>query len=451
MSDPNTHPRVAPGPKGGGIFGALWEFHEDPIGLLERNAETYGDVTRFRFFHMPVYQVVHPDDVRTVLVDSEGAFVKGIAMEAFRPLVGTGLLVNEGESHRRQRRMMQPAFHKQRVVGYGEEMLLAAQAIRDTWTPGQEVDMEAEMSRLTLRIAARTLFGAGISDEDAGDVAAAVAAFTQWYHQSTHPLGALLQRLPTRATRELKGGKGLLNLIVDEMIAARRAGGDTGDILSMLVFARDAEGDGAAMDDEHIRDEAVTLLIAGHETTGATLAWAWWLLSCHPEVADRLAAEVNAATGGAPPTVADLPRLSYAEGVFAETLRLYPSAVSLPRQATRDVVLGGFSVPKGAIVMPATWCTHRDPRWWEEPLAFRPERWTAEERAKRPKYAYFPFSGGARVCIGEAFAWMEGTLVLATLAQRWRARLRPGHTVTPEALFTLRPKEGLPMTLERRG
>jgi cytochrome P450 len=218
----------------------------------------------------------------------------------------------------------------------------------------------------------------------------------------------------------------------------------------MLVFARDAEGDGAAMDDDHVRDEAITLLVAGHETTGATLAWAWSLLAAHPDVAARLHAAIDAAVGDRDPTVEDLPALEYARMVFAEALRLYPSATALPRQAVKPVVLGGYTVPKGAVVMAGAWSCHHDARFWDDPEAFRPERWAAEAKATRPKFAFFPFGGGARVCIGEAFAWMEGTLVLATLARRWTAAAAAGHTVVPEALFTVRPKGGLPMVLTRR-
>ncbi len=467
MSTPHATPRPPterpPGPTGGHpIYGNLWEFHEDPVAFQMRVVRECGDIARFRFFHLPVYLLANPDDIRTVFVDPEGAFVKGMALDGFRPLVGKGLLLNEGESHRRQRRMMAPAFHRQRVAGYGEVMVEEARALSARWAADAaagrtRVDMDTEMNRLTLTIAARTLFGAGITDTEARDVAEAMSAFTQWYHQSTHPFGALLQALPTEATRSFKAAKKKLGAVVDRMIASRRAGGDTGDILSMLVFARDAEGDGTpgsdggGMSDEHVRDEAITLLVAGHETTGATLAWAWALLAEHPDVAAKLRAE--AAALGEPdrdPTVEDVPRLPYARAVFAEALRLYPSATALPRQAVKPVVLGGYTIPKGAIVMAAAWSCHHDARFWDEPAAFRPERWLdgAPEATARPKFAFFPFGGGARVCIGEAFAWMEGTLVLATLARTWTATVVPGHAVIPEALFTVRPKGGLPMVLE---
>jgi cytochrome P450 len=302
---------------------------------------------------------------------------------------------------------------------------------------------------LALGVAARTLFGAGLTDAEYQDVAEAVSGFVQWYHQTTHPLGLLLQRLPTRATREFKAGKHRLSTVIARIVADRRQSPGT-DILSRLIGARDTESDGAAMSPEHLHDEAVTLLLAGHETTGATLAWAWHMMALHPEIGDRLAAEVHAQVGDATPTGRDLPKLTYARWIFAETLRLYPSAIALPRQAQKPVELGGYTAPQGMLVMVATWCTHRDSRWWEDPLEFRPERWDPARASDRPRFAYYPFGGGARACIGEEFAWNEGALVLATLAQRWRAKRLPGREVRPEALFTVRPRGGLPMVVEAR-
>lgn len=443
---PRTQP---PGPKGQFLLGSVMDFHHTPLAFLMENARLYGDICRFSFMGIPAYQLNHPDDVRTLLVDSEGNFVKGMALESFRPLIGKGLLLNEGESHRRQRRMMQPPFHRQRIAGYAEQMLQKTRECRDRWQDGQTVDMAEEMNRLTLGIAASTLFGSSLSDAEMKAVSDAVKAFTQWYHQSTHPLGLLYQLLPTRATRAFKKGKRALDQVVDRVIEERRREGDRGDILSMLVFARDVEGNGAAMSDDHVHDEAVTLLIAGHETTAGTLAWAWWLLSQHPDVAEKLRREVQEVAGDREIVASDVPRLKYAEGVFAEALRLFPSAMALVRQATKPVEMRGYTIPKGAVVMAAAWVTHRDPRFWDAPERFMPERWTPEARASRPKFAFYPFGGGARVCLGEAFAWMEGTLVLAALAQRWKATPLPQFEAVPEALFTVRPKGGLPMTLHR--
>ena len=327
-------------------------------------------------------------------------------------------------------------------------MASAARRVAVSWTDGQTVDMDVEMNRLALGVAARTLFGAGLSEAEYQDVAGAMSSFVQWYHQSTHPLGPLLQLLPTHATRDFKAGKRRLSAVIARIVADRRQH-PAADILSRLLNARD-EGEGAAMSAEHLHDEAVTLLIAGHETTGATLAWAWHLMALHPEIGDRLAAVVHAAIGDEPPEVRDLPKLTYARWIFAEALRLYPTAIALPRQAQKSVVLGGYTAPKGTLVMVATWCAHRDPRWWEAPLEFRPERWDPARASDRPKFAYFPFGGGARTCIGEEFAWTEGALVLATLCQRWRAKGLPGRNMHPEALFTVRPRGGLQMVVQAR-
>jgi cytochrome P450 len=437
------------GPKDHPVYGGLSRYHDDPIAFLEHNAAAYGDVSAFRFFHLPVWQLNHPDDVRRVLIDPEGTFTKGITMESFRPLLGKGLLVAEGETHRRQKRLMVPAFHRTALAGYNEEMVSAARRVAASWTDGQRVDMDLEMNRLALGVAARTLFGTGLSDAEYQHVAEAVSGFVQWYHQSTHPLGPLLQHLPTRATRAFAAGRRRLSGVIERIVAERRQSPGA-DILSRLLSARDLEGDSAAMSPEHVHDEAITLLIAGHETTGATLAWAWHLMALHPDTADRLAAEVRAAVGDAPPDGQDLPKLSYARWIFAEALRLYPPAIALPRQAQRSVVLGGYTAPEGTLVMVATWCAHRDARWWDAPLEFRPERWDPARSSARPRFAYFPFGGGSRACIGEEFAWNEGALVLATLAQRWRAKGVPGPELRPEALFTVRPRGGLPMVVEAR-
>ncbi|MCB9797773.1 MAG: cytochrome P450 [Alphaproteobacteria bacterium] len=437
-----------PGPSSGALLGNLMRFHTDPMGFLEDNARAHGDLVGFRFLGMPAVQVNHPDALREVLVNAEGAFVKGLGVEGFRPLVGQGLLLNEGEDHRRQRRLMQPAFHRQRIQGYGAVMLEEALAVRARWQEGQRVDMAEEMMGLTLRVAARALFGAQVSEADIVEVAQAMQAFTTWYHQSTHPAAPLLQALPSRVNREMRAGRAALVALVDRFIAARQGEGEAEDILSMLLAARD-EQDGRSMDLAHVRDEAVTLLVAGHETTAATLTWAFWLLDQHPEVAARLRQEIEAATGGRPPELEDLPQLGYARRVFAETLRLYPSAVALPRQAAKATTLRGHEIREGTMLLLGAWVVHRDPRFWEQPERFDPDRFLPERSEGRPKHAYLPFSSGARTCIGEAFAWMEGTLVLSALAQAWAPRLEEGHVVQAEALFTLRPKGGMPMVIGR--
>lgn len=431
------------------FFGHLNEFHDDPLGFMERCA-ALGDISALRFLNLRGFMLVHPDHVRAVLVEQQGNFVKGMATEGFRPLMGQGLFLNEGEGHKRQRRMMQPLFHKDAIQRYTSVMLEEIAAADARWQDGARVDMAEEMNQLTLNIAARTLLGTGVTEEESAAIREAMSAFSLWYHQSTHPLGPLLQALPTAATRRFKSGKRGLSEVLLRMIRARREAGEGTDLLSRLVFARDTEGDGAGMSEELLHDEALGLLIAGHETTAATLCWAWSLLSAHPEVADRLAAEAEAIACNRTLQMEDLANVPLAEQIFCETLRLYPSANALPRQAAKDVEIGGVPMPAGTLILVSAWCTHRDPRWWPDPLAFQPERWTPEARAARPRFAWYPFGGGAKGCIGENFARVEGALVLAELARRWRARVAQGHKIEIETLFTLRPKGGMPMILERR-
>jgi cytochrome P450 len=319
MTDPARRARgetpLGPaGPKDHLIYGSLARYHKDPIAFLERNAAVYGDVSAFRFLHLTTWQINHPDDVRRVLADPEGAFTKGITMESFRPLIGKGLLLAEGEAHRRQKRLIAPPLHGVPLAGYAEEMAAAARRVATSWTDGQTVDMDVEMNRLALGVAARTLFGAGLTAAEYQDVAEAVAGFVQWYHQSTHPLGPLLQLLPTRATRGFKAGKRRLSAVITRLVNERRRS-PADDILSRLIQARDTESGGAAMSPEYLHDEAITLLIAGHETTGATLAWAWHMMALHPDAGDRLAAEIHAAVGDASPNGQDLPRLAYARWI----------------------------------------------------------------------------------------------------------------------------------------
>jgi cytochrome P450 len=267
----------------------------------------------------------------------------------------------------------------------------------------------------------------------------------------TTPLADLIERLPLPSTRRLQRATARLDALIYQMIAERRASGeDRGDLLSMLLLAEDPEGDGGGMSDRQVRDEALTIFLAGHETTANALSWAFYLLSQHPQVADRLGAELDVALGGRAPTVADLPNLRYAEMVFAETLRLYPPAWVIGRRAVSPFEAGGYQLPAGSIALASQWVIHHDPRYFPDPYRFDPERWLPEPRAARPKFSYFPFGGGPRACIGEPFAWMEGTLLLASLARRWRPALLPGHPVALQPSITLRPRHGLRMSLMPR-
>jgi cytochrome P450 len=318
------------------------------------------------------------------------------------------------------------------------------------WRPGERFDAAAEMGRLTLAIAAETMFGADLEGE-AEELGRALTDSLELFDLLTVPFSEQLLRLPLPRTRRFHAARERLDRTIYRLIAERRARGeDRGDLLSMLLEAQDAEGDEGADGDMQLRDEALTLFLAGHETTANALAWTWFLLAQHPAVERRLHAELDAVLGGRPPTVGDLPRLRYARMVLSEAMRLYPPAWAVARLALEDYRVGPYTAPRGSIVLMSQWVTHRDPRWWPEPERFDPDRWTPEGEAGRPRFSYFPFGGGPRVCIGEAFAWMEGTLVMAAIGQRWRLRLAPGARVAPRPLITLRPRDGMPMLAERR-
>jgi cytochrome P450 len=435
----------------GGLFGipALLRFTRDPLRFLTSMAQADGEIVHYRLARRDVYLLKHPELVREVLVTRQHEFAKGEGLRWARRFLGDGLLTSEGERHTRQRRLAQPAFHRQRIAAYGEVMVAHAAAARDRWQDGQEVWLDREMVRLTLAIAGRTLFGAD-TEALSGEVGGALTDIMRLFPRFANPFAFVLNALPLPANARYERARRRLDSIVYRLIEeGRRDGRDRGDLLSMLMMARDEDG-GPGMTDVQLRDEVMTLLLAGHETTANALGWTLHLLAHNPEVEARLHHELDDVVGPRLPTVEDLPRLGYAERVLAEGMRLFPPAWAIGRRALRDQELGAARVPADALVLSSPWLMHRDPRFFPEPLRFDPDRFTPEARAARPKLAYFPFGAGARGCIGEAFAWMEGVLVLATLAQRWSLRAAPGHPVEPHALITLRPRYGLRMTARRR-
>ena len=441
-----------PGPKGRLLVGVLPEFRKDPAGFLEKVARQYGDVVYIPLGRQHIYYVGHPDAIRDVLVTHQNKFKKSRMLERARVLLGDGLLTSEGGHHRRQRRLVQPAFHRDRLAGYGAVMVERAAIARDRWQSGQLFDVLQEMMRLTLAIVAKTLFSTDV-DSEADDIGTALTQVFDLFEVILMPFSELLEKLPLPAVRRFKRARKRLDETIYRLIAERRASGrDTGDLLSMLLLARNDEGDeegSGGMTDVQVRDEALTLFLAGHETTADALTWAWYLLSQNPQAEAAFHAELDRALAGRLPSFDDLPQLRYTESVFAEALRLYPPAWGIGRRALEDYPVGGFVIPARSVVLMSPYAVHRDPRWFADPLVFRPERWLTED-ASRPKFAYFPFGGGARVCIGERFAWMEGTLILAAIGQRWRLRLEPGHRVENHARITLRPKYGMRMIAERR-
>jgi cytochrome P450 len=437
---------VPPGPPGAPLLGHLLAFRRDPLGFFQRAARDYpGDLVRFRQGPRDVYLVTSPELVKEVLVSRQHDFGKGRGLQWAKLFLGEGLLTSEGEFHTRQRRLAQPAFHRQRISAYAQDMVTRAVKARERWREGETLDLDVEMMRLTLAIASSTLFGADVEEEAAHireDLATIVALFPRFQL----PLFGLIQKLPLPSNARFARAVARLDSIVYRVVAERRRDGrDRGDLLSMLLLAQDEEG-GGGMTDRQLRDEVMTLLLAGHETTSNALLWTWYLLSLNPVAEERWREELRAVLGGRAPTIDDVPALRYTEMLLAESMRLFPPAWGVGRRALRDVTLGGFMVRAGCIVALSPYVMHRDERFWPDPLRFDPERFTPEARAARPRFAYFPFGGGARSCIGEPFAWMEGVLLLAAIGQRWRLRLVPGHPVEPQALITLRPRFGMKMT-----
>jgi cytochrome P450 len=427
------------------------EMGRDPIRFLLRLRDEYGDIARVPLGSETIYLFSHPELVRDVLVTNHRNFHKGRGLERAKMLLGDGLLTSEGEFHLRQRRLSQPAFHRQRIAAYGAVMASYAALRRDRWHAGSTIDAHAEMMALTLAIVGKTLFDADVEHEAAEIGEALATTFEAFSFGFFLPFGQLLERLPLPATLRFRKARARLDATIYRLIdERRRAPSDRGDLLSMLLLAQDTEGDGGGMSNLQLRDEAMTIFLAGHETTANALTWTWYLLSQHPDVERRLHAEIDGALGGRLPTADDLAALPYTRMVLAESMRLYPPAWILGRRALAPFEVNGFTIPARSIILASQYTIHRDARWFPSPDTFDPERFAPERHAERPKFAYFPFGAGPRVCIGEQFAWMEGILALATIAQRWRLRLVPGHPVALQPIITLRPKFGMRMTVEAR-
>ncbi len=440
--------RVPLGPKGHWLSGNLPDFRDSRLDFLTHCARTYGDVTALRFAHRRILLVSHPDLIEEVLVAQSRHFIKHFALRLNPLLLGKGLLTSEGDFWLRQRRLIQPVFVRSRIAGYAPAMVVAARHVTGAWQPGERRDIMIEMMRLTLEIAAKTLFDADVGTE-AQDVVTALQVLQDNFiarFNSTLPPPLWL---PTPANLRLRRAIRRLDEILYGFIRQRRAHpSERGDLLSLLLAARDEEG--SRMTDRQVRDEAMTLFLAGHETTALALSWTWYLLAQHPEVEAKLAAEVQQVIGERDPTVDDLPRLKYAEMVALESMRLYPPAYVVGREAIVDCDIAGYHIPRGTTVLMSQWVVHRDPQYFADAERFRPERWGEDAIKALPKFAYFPFGGGPRLCIGNTFAMMELVLVVAVLAQRFRFRLQPGAEVMPQPTFTLRPVPGIPGVIEPR-
>ena len=423
----------------------------DPIAFFSNLAHTYGDVSHVHMAGEHLFLLNHPNLIRDVLVTNQRNFLKGRGLERARRFLGQGLLTSEGAEHLRQRRLMQPTFHRDRISSYASVMTDYADRVQRGWHDGSTIDAAQEMNRLTLLIVGKTLFDADV-ESHAKNVGTALTAVMGSFWMTMLPFFDVMEHLPLPAFRRSRKARAELDAIIYGMIEERRKNpSDRGDLLSMLLMAQDEEAGGAGMTDQQVRDEAMTIFLAGHETTANALAWTWYLLSGAPDVEARLHEEVDRVLGGRLPTLADIPNLPYVEQVVTESMRLYPPAWIIGRRAIEEFTVREYTVPARSVVVMSPYVLQRDERFFTEPERFHPERWTPEFKASLLPFAYFPFGGGARRCIGESFAWMELVLVMSTLAQRWRMRLVPGHPVVPQPVVTLRIKNGLKMTLEARG
>lgn len=435
------------GPKPHFLIGNMPLASKDPLSVFLRWAREFGDIFYYRAGWLHVYFLNDPELIDAVLVKNYQKFVKDRVIRNSKWFFGQGLLTNEGESWLRQRRLSQPAFHRERVASYAEIMTGYAQQMLATWKEGDVRDIHQEMMQLTLRVVVRCLFN--VEAEETGAISAAMNILMR----NTTGLRMLLpptaRYIPLPSMIEFRRAVRRLDETVYRIIETRRRDErDAGDLLSMLTQARDE--DGSRMSAQQLRDEVLTFLLAGHETTALALSWAWHLIGQHAEVEERLHRELQTVLGGQAATYPDMPRLSYTERVIKEVMRLYPPAWSLARTVVSDFELRGYRIPAGANVVMSQWIMHRDPRYFPDPEKFDPDRWIDAGMQKLPRFAYFPFGGGPRQCIGSSFAMMEAMLILATVAQRFRFEAVAGHPILAIPSFTLRPKHGIRMTLVAR-
>jgi len=430
-------------------MGVMREFNRDTLGFITRLRD-YGDVVRSRFLYVHAYFLYNPADIETLLTTNAKSYRKAQSLRSpfFHRLVGNGLVTSEGDFWRRQRRLAQPAFHRQRISSYGDIMVEYAQRAIAKWQDGEQRDIAKDMTRLTLEIVVKTLFNSDVSN-DADHIGQTLSQIVKPFASQATLKWIADNRLPTPGHYRYFNAVREIDAIVFRIIAERRASGsDEGDLLSMLLQAQDE--DGSQMDDAQLRDEVMTLFLAGHETTALALSWSWYLLATHPEAEKRFHAELDEVLRGRSPEVSDLPNLKYTDMIAKEALRLYPPAYAVGREAIEDTEIGGYSVPRKTQLFAFQWVTHRDPRFFERPDEFEPERWASESIQRLPKYAYFPFGGGPRQCIGNYFAMMEIVLLLATIGQRFKFSLLKEHPVEVLPVLSLRPKNGIKVKLLHR-
>jgi cytochrome P450 len=439
--------RYPPGPTSLARTG--YELYRDPLGLLTRLTREYGDIVHLQLGSRHDYILNHPDSIKSVMLAGEEEMLRSFPRPMKRVL-GNGLLSSQGECHKRQRRLIQPCFHHQHAASCAQVITEYTERVASHWRDGQTVDIFAEMLRLTMAIVVKALFNADVENE-AAEIGRVLDIIMEMTHKNAIPyLDEFLARLPLPSTKRYENARAVLDGMVYGMIDERRAAGsEQNDFLSAMLRLQGTE-EGYGLSDEQVRDEVMTMFVAGHETIGSALAWTWYLLAEHPEVERRMQEELDEVLGGRVATGADFARLPYTNMIMLESMRLYPPVWLMARRPVHDYQVAGYTVPAGSYFHISQYLMHRDQRYFPNPERFDPDRWKAEAVASRPRFSYFPFGGGSRKCIGESFAMMEGVLVVATLAQQWTMQVAPGHRVEMEPLITLRPKGGIPVTLRRR-
>jgi len=469
--------RTAPGPRSIIPFANAYRMGRDILGFLGRVQRDHGDVASFSLGRIRIWLISHPEAIRDILVNRADNFTKGPALRMAKITLGEGLLTSEGDFHKRQRRIMQPAFHARRVAEYAQTIVEFGERARNQYQHGMVKDIREAMTRLTLEIVAKSLFDAEIAEE-VDEIGRAMDITVTMFDRSRMPFARLLNLLPLPSNYRFFKARDRIFATIDRMIADRKASPDASrkDFLSILLRSRDEAGDGRGMSDEQLRFEAMTLFSAGHETTANALVWTWMLLAQHEQAQSLLHEELDQVLKGSLPTADDVDRLPYTRAVIAESMRLYPPAWILGRQATEAYPVPGsdYTIKPGGVVLLSQWLVHHDARWWNRAEEFLPERWletgdgamgsgadgasaigggvigSTSDRATRPRYAYFPFGGGPRQCIGESLAWLEGILLLATVAQKWRLSRADDKAARLHPTITLRPRDPLMMRWEAR-
>jgi cytochrome P450 len=441
--------RFPPGFQRNLLWFALRRFRPaNPTLLFQHLAREYGDIAHYKIGWNHIVFLNHPDYIREVLVVQNENFIKERTVQRTKMLLGEGMITSEGARHRSQRQVAQPAFHRQRISEYASTMVREAARVRDQWRPGEQRDVAIDMMHLTLNVVAQTLFATDLREE-VNELASAINRIMGLYNFLVMlPAAEWLVHVRPPGLAAFVRARKRVDAVVYRMIATHRQRSSDGSSLLDLMLA--ASPDGSPGSEQSLRDQVITIFLAGYETVANALSWTWYLLSQNPDCERRFHHEIDHELPGRLPAFDDLPRLRYVEMVLAESMRLYPPAWAMGRYARNDFQLGDFLLPAKTTVLMSQFITHRDARYFPDPLRFDPERFTPEARSRRTKLTYFPFGAGVRQCIGESFAWMEGVLLLATLAQKWKLRLVPGHRVEPEPLITLRPRYGMRMQVEAR-